>query len=177
MPVHDVTDEFLLGLAGIAATLVGTFIVAVFFYLDSALHRSRGAAGSTSDRYMRAGTRWVLIAYSLPLFVALAMIGAAPVGAALTFFVLAAALVVATVDTTRRIVKKGATGRLPALAANEISTSLAVLVLAVLPWILGGWIPSRSDYVPSLLLALVIGFTSTATVIMAVFDAEKVSGA
>ena len=63
--MRAVTDEFLLALAGIAATLVGTFIVAVFFYLDSALHRSRGAAGSTPDQYMRAGTRWVLIAYSL----------------------------------------------------------------------------------------------------------------
>ncbi|MCO1660800.1 hypothetical protein [Pseudonocardia humida] len=51
------TDEFLLAIAGIAATLVGTFIVAVFSYLDSALHRSRGAAGSTPDQYMRAGTR------------------------------------------------------------------------------------------------------------------------
>ena len=175
--MDEVTDEFLLGLAGIAATLVGTFIVAVFFYLDSALHRSRGAASATADQYMRSGTRWVLIAYGLPLFVAVAMIGTAPVGTALTFVVLAASLVVATVDTTRRIVKKGATGKSPALAANEICTSLAVLVLAVLPWILGGWIPSRSDYVPSLLLALAIGFTSTATVIMAVFDAEKTAGA
>lgn len=171
--VREVTNEVLLGLAGIAATLVGTFIVAVFFYLDSALHRSRGAAGSTQDQYMRAGTRWVLIAYSLPLFVALALVGAEPVWAAVAFVVFAAALVVATVDTTRRIVKRGATGRSPALAANEICTSLAVVVLAVLPWILGGWIPSPGDFVPSLLLALIIGFTSTAAVIMSVFDAES----
>ena len=175
--MHEVNDELLLGLAGIAATLVGTFIVAVFFYLDSALHRSRGAAGSTPDQYMRAGTRWVLIAYSLPLFVALALVGAEAVWAAVAFLVFAAALVVATVDTTRRIVKKGATRKPPALAANEICTSLAVLALAVLPWIPGGWIPSPSDYVPSLLLALAIGFTSTATVIMSVFDAERMSQA
>lgn len=111
--MREVTDEFLLALAGIAATLVGTFIVAVFFYLDSALHRSRGAAGSTPDQYMRAGTRWVLIAYSLPLIVALALVGAEPVWAAVAFSVFAAALVVATVDTTRRIVKRGATGKSP----------------------------------------------------------------
>lgn len=173
--MRAVTDEFLLALAGIAATLVGTFIVAVFFYLDSALHRSRGAAGSTPDQYMRAGTRWVLIAYSLPLIVALALVGAEPVWAAVAFLVFAAALVVATVDTTRRIVKKGATRKSPALAANEIITSLAVVAMAVLPWILGGWMPTPSDFVPSLLLALTIGFTSTATVIMSVFDAEKTS--
>lgn len=167
----EVTDEVLLGLAGIAATLVGTFIVAVFFYLDSALHRSRDVGRSTSGQYMRAGTRWVLIAYSLPLFVALALVGAEPFWATVAFLVCTAALVVATVDTTRRIVKKGAARRSPALAANEICTSLAVVPLAVLPWILGGWTPSPGDFVPSLLLALAIGFTSTATVIMSVFDA------
>jgi hypothetical protein len=171
----EVTDEFLLGLAGIAATLVGTFIVAVFFYLDSALHRSRGAAGSAPDQYMRAGARWVLIAYSLPLFVALALAGAEPVWGAVAFLAFAAALVVATVDTTRRIVKKGATRKSPAMAANEICTSLAVVALAVLPWALGGWIPSPMDFVPSMLLALAIGFTSTAMVIMSVFDAAEVS--
>src|SRR5690606_8001095 len=148
---------------------------AVFFYLDSALHRARGAAGSTPDRYMRAGARWVLIAYSLPLVVALALVGVGPVGAAVAFLVFTAALVVATVDTSRRIVKQGATRRSFALAANEILTSLAVVALVVLPWILGGWIPSPSDFVPSLLLALTIGFTSTATVIMWVFDAEEMS--
>ncbi|MGC5617664.1 hypothetical protein [Georgenia sp. Z1491] len=171
----DGSDEFLLALASIAATLVGTFIVAVFFYLDSALHRARGAAGSSPDRYIRAGTRWVLIAYSLPLIVPLALVGAEPVWATVTCVVCAAALVIATVDTSRRIVKKGATRRSLALAANEIVTSLAVVALVVLPWILGGWIPSPSDLVPSLLLALAIGFTSTAAVIMSVVDAGETS--
>jgi len=173
----EVSDEFLLAIAGIAATLVGTFIVAVFFYLDSALHRSRGAAGSPLDQYMRAGTRWVLIAYSLPLFVTLALVGADPVWAAVTFVAVAAALMVATVDTTRRIAKKGAKSKSGTLAANEICTSLVVVALAILPWIHGGWIPSRAEYVASLLLALAIGFTSTSAVIMSVFDAERLSAA
>ena len=172
--MREPTDEFLLAIAGIAATLVGTFIVAVFFYLDSALHRARGAAGSTADQYMRAGARWVLITYSLPLIVALALVGGGPVWAAVTFLGFAAALVVATVDTSRRITKRGATRRSLALAANEILTSLAVVVLVVLPWILGGWVPSPGDFVPSLLLSLAIGFTSTTTVTMSVFDAEHV---
>lgn len=171
--MHEGTDAFLLALAGVAATLVGTFIVAVFFYLDSALHRARGAAGSTSYQYMRAGTRWVLIAYSLPLIVAVTLVGAEPVWGAVAFSVFAAALVVATIDTSRRIVKRGATRRSLALALNEILTSLAVVALVALPWVLGGWIPSPRDFIPSLLLALAIGFTSTATVIMSIFDAEE----
>lgn len=171
--MREVTDEVLLGLAGIAATLVCTFIVAVFFYLDSVLHRSRGAARSAPDQYMRAGARWVLIAYSLPLVVPLVLVGAEPVWARVAFVTFAAALVVATVDTTRRVLKKGATRRSPALATNEAFTSFAVVALVVLPWTLGGSTPSASDYLPSLLLALAIGFTSTATVIMSVFDAER----
>lgn len=92
--VHVITGEVtevLLGLAGIAATLVGTFIVAAFFYLDSSLHRSRDVGSSTSDQYMRAGTRWVFIAYSLPLFFALALVGTEPFWAAVAFLVCAAA--------------------------------------------------------------------------------------
>ncbi|WP_265521151.1 hypothetical protein [Oerskovia flava] len=169
------TDGFLLALASIAATLLGAFILAVFFYLNSALHRARGAAGRAHDRYIRAGVRWVLIAYSLPLIVALALVGAEPVWAAVSFLVFATALVVATVDTSRRIVQKGAARRSLALAANEILTSLAVVAVVALPWILGGWIPASSDFAPSLLLALAIGFTSTAAVIMSVFDADEMS--
>ncbi|HEY9562512.1 MAG TPA: hypothetical protein VIR30_01970 [Nocardioides sp.] len=172
--VRDATDDFLLALAGISATLVGTFIVAVFFYLDSALHRARGAAGSASDQYMRAGARWVLLAYSLPLIVALALVGAEPIWAVGAFLAFAGALAVATVDTSRRIAKRGAARRSLALAVNEILTSLAVVALVVLPWVLGGWVPSSSDFVPSLLLALAIGFSSTATVTMSVFDADQV---
>lgn len=173
--MHDATDEFLLGLAGIAATLVGTFIVAVFFYLDSALHRTRGRDDSAADQYMRAGARWVLIAYSLPMTVALALAGAEPIWSTVAFLVCAAALVVATIDTSRRISKKGAARRSVALAANEVLTSLAVVAVVVLPWALGGWSPSSGEFVPSLLISLAVGFTSTATVTMSLFDGEEES--
>lgn len=170
------TNAILLALAGIAATLVGTFIVAVFFYLDSALHRGRGAAGSALDTYMRAGTRWVLVAYGLPLIAAPALVGAGPVWGSVAFLGLAAALVVATVDTSRRLVRRGATRRSLPLTVNEVLTSLAVVAVVVLPWVLGGWVPSARDFVPSLLLALAVGFTSTATVILSIFDLGSLPG-
>lgn len=172
--MHEATDEFLLGLAGIAATLVGTFLVAVFFYLDSGLHRARGGADN-ADEYMRAAARWVLIAYSLPLTVALALAGAEGVGSTVAFVVCAAALVVATIDTSRRISRTGVARRSLALATNEILTSLTVVAVVALPWVLGGWTPSSGEFVPSLLLSLAMGFTSTAAVTMSLFDAEEVS--
>ena len=59
-------DEFLLALAGVSATLLGTFIVGVFFYIDSNLHR-RLSASESADLYARSGIRWVFTAYALPL--------------------------------------------------------------------------------------------------------------
>ena len=49
-------DELLLGVAGVSATLLGTFIVGVFFYIDSDLHR-RISASESADLYVRSGMR------------------------------------------------------------------------------------------------------------------------
>lgn len=84
---------------------------------------------------------------------------------------------VATVDTSRRLVRRGATRRSLALTVNEVLTSVAVVAVVILPWVLGGWSPSPREFVPSLLLALAVGFTSTATVIMSIFDLGSLPGA
>jgi hypothetical protein len=161
---------FLLGLAGVSATLVGTFLVGVFFYIDTDLHR-RLATSEAADMYLRSGFRWVFIAYSLPVMVPLALAALDPLWGALVFIVLGAVLVLASVDTGRRILKEGGSGMSRALMINEWLTSAAVVVIVVLPWVLGGWVPAPSAFVPSLLIALAVGFTSTAAVVMALFDA------
>ncbi|TYP89025.1 hypothetical protein [Blastococcus xanthinilyticus] len=167
--MRDVSDAFLLSTAGISATLLGTFTVGVLFYLNSSLHHARGSGGA-ADRYMRSGARWVLAAYSLPLLVPMVLVGMGPVWAAASFALLGAALVAATVDTSRRIMARGATHMSPSVAVNEIATTVLVLLLVVLPWAAAGWLPPPSAFVPSLLLALVAAFTSTATVVMYTFD-------
>ena len=163
-------DEFLLGLAGISATLIGTFIVGVFFYIDSDLHRRRSAS-EAEDLYFRSGMRWIFTAYSLPLLAPLALVALEPVWGALVFIALAAMLVMASIDTGRRIVKVGAS---KAIAVNEWLTSAAVAVALVLPWVLGGWVPPASAFIPSLLLVLASGFASTAALVVAEFDATMV---
>ncbi|CCH87413.1 membrane protein of unknown function [Modestobacter italicus] len=163
------SDAFLLSLAGISATLLGTFTLGVFFYLDSSRHHERGT-GAAADRYMRSGARWVFAAYSLPLFVPLVVAGVGPRWAAASFALLGTALVAATVDTSRRITAKGATHMSPSVTVNEIATTVLVLLLVALPWAAGGWLPRPSAFVPSLLIALVAAFTSTATFVMYSFD-------
>jgi hypothetical protein len=166
----EIGAEFLLGLAGVSATLVGTFLVGVFFYIDSDLHR-RLAASEAADRYLRSGFRWVFIAYSLPVMVPLALASMDPLWGTLVFIVLGAILVLASIDTGRRILMEGGSGMSRARVINEWLTSAAVVVIVVLPWVLGGWVPPPSAFVPSLLLALATGFTSTASLVMSQFDA------
>lgn len=163
------SEAFLLGLAGISATLLGTFTLGVFFYLNSSQHHERGP-GTAADRYMRSGARWVFAAYSLPLLVPVVLVGVGHRWAVASFVLLGAALVAATVDTSRRIMARGATQMSPSIAVNEIATTVLVLLLIVLPWAIGGWLPPPSAFVPSLLIALVATFTSTATFVMYTFD-------
>jgi len=163
-------NELLLGIAGVGATLIGTFIVGVFFYIDTDLHRMLMATDA-ADRYLRSGVRWVFLVYALPVLVPLTLAALDPIWGAATFIALSAILVMATVDTGRRIVKSGRMGVSRSLAVNQWVSTVGVLALVVLPWVIGGWLPPASAFVPSTIIAIAIGFTSTAALIMTQFDA------
>jgi hypothetical protein len=162
--------EFLLGVAGVSATLIGTFIVGVFFYIDTDMHR-RLMASDTADRYLRSGVRWVFVVYALPLFVSLAFSAFDPIWGAATFITLSAVLVLSTVDTGWRMLMQGGSGGSTALLVNQWTSTAAVVVLVALPWVIGGWAPPATAFIPSILLALAAGFASTSALIMAQFDA------
>jgi hypothetical protein len=170
--MNEVGQDFLLGLAGVSATLLGTFIVGVFFYIDSDMHR-RLASSRATDIYFRSATRWVFAAYSIPLLVPLVLVSMVPLLGAMTFAVLGGILTLMTIDTGRRLLVNGRSGMARALVVNEWLTSAAVLAAIILPWALGGWIPEAAAFVPSLLLLLACGFVSTAALVMAQFDATK----
>lgn len=168
-------NEFLLGVSGVAATLIGTFIVGVFFYIDTDLHRML-MSSDAADRYLRSGVRWVFVVYTLPLFLPLTLAAFEPVWGTATFIVLSAILVFCTVDTSRRIVKSGRMGVSPALVVNQWLSTAGVVVMVALPWVLGGWVPPAAAFVPSMIIAIAIGFTSTSALIMTQFDATAAMG-
>ncbi|MBZ2196919.1 hypothetical protein [Occultella gossypii] len=174
--MNAVDQEFLLSLAGVSATLLGTFIVGVFFYIESSMHR-RMTGSRAMEMYLRSGTRWVFTAYSIPLFVPLVLAVMDPLWGAITFAALGMVLTVLTVETGRRTLAGGRSGMSHAFVTNEWATSAAVLAAMILPWALGGWIPRPAEFVPSLLLLLASGFASTAALVMAQFDATRVSEA
>lgn len=165
-------QEILLGLAGVSATLLGTFIVGVFFYIDSTAHR-RLAGSEATDLYLRSATRWVFTAYSIPLFVPLVLVAMDPFWGALVFAALGILLTLLTVGTGRRILVGARSGVSRALWVNEWMTSAALLAAMILPWALGGWVPEPAAFTPSLLLILGSGFASTAALVMAQFDSTR----
>lgn len=170
--MKEATPDFLLSLAGVSATLLGTFIVGAFFYIDSDMHR-RLANSEAADIYLRSAIRWVFTAYSIPLLVPLVLAAVEPIWGAVAFAILGVMLALLTIDTGRRILAQGGSGTSRAFAINEWATSAAVLAAFILPWALGGWIPEPADFVPSLLLILACGFASTAAMVMAQFDATR----
>ncbi|WP_345752514.1 hypothetical protein [Microbacterium rhizophilus] len=166
----DISD-FYVNLAGVSGTLLGTFVIGAFFYLDSDMHR-RALANAVDDLYIRAGIRWVFAAYSLPVFVSLTLASLPRVYGAVVFAVLATVLLLTTVATARRVLA-AAEGMSTSLVLNEWLTTAAVPVLIALPWILGREVlPSVEHYVPSLMLSLAIAFSSTAALVMAEFDSS-----
>ena len=168
-----IVDEqaFLIALAGVSATMIGAFLVGVFFYMDSEQHRHL-TASLAADLYLRAGFRWIFTVFAVPLFASLALVSMEPLIGAIVFIFFSVMLVASTVDTGRRILAEEGSGSSWGLTINHWFSSAAVLVLVLLPWIIGGWIPSPEAYIPSLLLALAAGFTSTVALVMAQFDSS-----
>jgi hypothetical protein len=71
--MHHVADAFLLNMAEVSASLVGLFLVGVFFYVDTGLRRWSRTRG-VFQPYLRAGTRITLIVFSIPIEVSLALV-------------------------------------------------------------------------------------------------------
>jgi hypothetical protein len=170
--MRQVSDAFLLNMAEVSATLIGLFLVGVFFYAETGLRR-RDKWRDVFDRYLRAGTRITLIVFAIPLLLSLALVALEPVWARVLFTLLSILLLAANVESAVRIrgVTK-ATGS-TALLANEVVTSMLALMLVVLPWVLGGLHPSREDLTWAILLSFAAGFLSIGATVMSAFDMAR----
>lgn len=172
---NEQLTEFMLGISGVSATLIGTFIVGVFFYIDTDMHRVMMATDA-ADRFLRSNVRWVFTVYAVPLFVALTLAAFDPIWGAGTFILLSALVVLSTVDTGRRIMALAKSDASTILVVNQWVCSGAVVVLITLPWVIGGWIPPATAFIPSMLLALAAAFSSTVALIMDQFDVTAPMG-
>jgi hypothetical protein len=71
--VRQVSDAFLLNMAEVSTTLIGLFLIGVFFYVESGLRRV-DRARQVFEPYLRAGTRITLIVFTIPLGLSLALV-------------------------------------------------------------------------------------------------------
>jgi hypothetical protein len=168
----EVSDAFLLNLAEVSATLIGLFIVGIFFYVETGsrqLHRARGVV----EPYMRSATRIVLILYAIPLLVSLALVVLDVLWARLLFLVLSIMMLAANVDTVRRIRAVGRSTRSLALVANEAVSTVGVLVVVLIPWVLGGLEPTREHITLALLISFGMGFLSIGVAVLSAFDVGR----
>ena len=166
-----VSDGFLLNMAEVSASLIGLFLVGVFFYVETGFRRLRGREGI--EPYMRAGTRIVLVLFAIPLGLSLTLVVLEPVWSRMIFLVLSIMLVAANIDTATRIRAVPKYTRSTALFVNEIAGTVGVVVLVVIPWILGGLRPTREDLTWAILLAFAAGFLSISALVLSVFDTVR----
>jgi hypothetical protein len=166
-----VSDGFLLNMAEVSASLIGLFLVGVFFYVETGFRRLRGR--EAIQPYFRAGTRIVLVLFAIPLGISLTLVALELVWSRVIFLVLSIMLVVANIDTAARIRAVRRSTRSTALYVNEIAGTVGVVVLVLIPWILGGLRPTREDLTWAILLAFASGFLSISAVVMSIFDTAR----
>jgi hypothetical protein len=166
--MRHVSDAFLLSMAEISATLIGLFLVGVFFYVEIGLRRWEQARQVVVP-YLRAGTRSTLIFFAFPLGLSLALVALEPLWARVLFVPLSLLLLVANVDSVIRIrgLKK-VTGS-TALLVNEVVTSAMAVAIVIIPWVLGGLQPTREDLTWAILLAFLTGFLIIGAIVMSAF--------
>ena len=170
--MRRVPDSFLLNMAEVSSTLIGLFLVGVFFYVETGFRRW-DRSREVFEPYLRSGTRITLIVLAIPLGLSLSLVVLDTVWTSVLFALLSVTLIVANIDSVMRV--RGvprATGS-TALLVNEVVTTGLTLMLIVLPWILGGLSPSRRDFTWSILLALAAGLLSIGAIVMSAFDVAR----
>lgn len=165
-----VTDAFLLNMAEVSGGLIGLFVVGMFFYVETGFRRLGEPSRQIVEPYFRASTRIVLLLFAIPLGLSLTLVTLEPAWSAGLFALLSVLLLAANVDTVLRIraVQRHTGSR--ALVANEVAGSVAVVVLVLLPWMLGGIDPNRKDLTWAILVSFAAAVASLFALVLSIFD-------
>ena len=172
--MRQISDAFLLNMAEVSAALIGLFLVGVFFYIETGFRRLEHAR-EVVERYFRAGTRIVLVLYAIPLGLSLTLVALEPFWTRVLFALLSLMLIAANIDTVLGMRAVARVTRSTALLLNELAGSAGVLVLVFIPWVLGGFHPSREDLTWAILLSFATGFLSITALVLSAFDIARLS--
>jgi hypothetical protein len=175
--MRQVSDEFLLNVAVISATLLGLLVVGVLFYVETGLRRLEHARNVIAP-YIRGAARLTMAMYVGALGTSLALVALEPVWARIFYGAASAGVVLSLLDYTARARAMGEImGRAAWSPPQEVLTWAMTAAVLALPWVLGGFAPGRESFTWGLLLLLLFGLLSTLSILLAVFDIAKFESA
>jgi hypothetical protein len=160
-----VSDAFLLEVAGIAASLLGFFVVGVFFFVQRGLFPQ---TGESALRYMQAATAAIMTLYAMTLLVSLALVAVPVSWAALTYLV-GTIILLSSVWRLHKAVSE-VHRVLPIRVMSRAWMWLAPSAVAVLPWAIGGLDPSRDQITLAIGATGIVAFASTASLVLSAFE-------
>lgn len=166
--MNPVSDSLLLELAGITASLLGFFVVGVFFYVQRGLFPH---AAQAAQQYMQAATRTVIVLYGMTLGISMGLVAFDPPVAGLLYFGLSIVLLWSVVRTSLAISRLH--HALEIRVIPQIPMWLAAFASFVAPWVMGGTSPSREQLTLAILLLGVLAFASSASLVLSTFDISQ----
>jgi hypothetical protein len=166
--MRPVADEFLLQVAGITASLLGFFVVGVFFYVQRGLFPR---AAEVAQQYLQAATRTVIVLYGMTMSVSLGLVVFEPSWAAALYLCVSIILLWAVAQTSLAITRLHQALELRVIP--QIPMWLAAAASVAVPWILGGISPSRDQLTVAILLLGVFAFASSASLVLSTFDISR----
>jgi hypothetical protein len=172
--VDQVSDEFLLTISQIAATLVGLLLLGGFFYLETGLSRAR-AMGAAGEGFLRATIKFTLLLYALVLVLSLGLVVLRPGWLTVVFALVSLGLLRALVEWLLRY--RDLRSVVPLPWDGPWLTGSVTAVVVGLPWVLGGLTPGREELAWSLLLAGALALQSTLGLLLTSFDLAKLEEA
>jgi hypothetical protein len=167
--MREVSDGFLLQVAEISGGLFGLFMVGMLFYIETGF-RGLGKERRVVVPYFKASTRIVLVLFAIPLLLSLTLVVLEPGWSTGVFALLSVVLVATNIDTAIRIESVRKVVNSPVLLINEVLGTIAVVLIVVLPWALGGLDPTREDLTWAILISFAAAFLSLATTVLSIFD-------
>jgi hypothetical protein len=174
--MRQVSDTFLLNMAEVSATLVGLFLIGIFFFAEQGFRRMEHARHIV-EPYIRSGTRITLLLYALPLALSLTLVVLELSWNRVLFVLLSLMLLAANVESIVRVRTVARATGSNVLLVNEVLGTAAVLTLVAVPWILGGLHPTREDLTWAILLSFASASLSVGALVLSVLDIAKYEAA
>lgn len=161
----SVTDAFLLEVAGISASLLGFFVVGLFFYVQRGIfpHAADHAQG-----YLKTAARTVIYLYGLAVLLSLSLVVLSSGYVALLYSTLSVGLVGSVLQTA--LASRRLQSAIGVRVMSQVAVWMATTLVVGIPWVLGGLAPSRPDFTWALMVICVFAFLSTVSLMLSTFD-------